>query len=168
LALLGLELLRRSRLLPNLGDLLVAYALLFALAWSAALTFGRDYPAAARVRGINLAVGQAFAEHLHDDILVLTDFADFTWHLIDQHHKVRIAGLSHDRRDTIALVRHHLAAGHPVYFAGSAYGAKMAFTSGYFEGYEGHLVHTLQVGRLPSVMLLGLQPARERAEVTRK
>lgn len=160
LALLGLELLRRTRLLPNLGNLLVAYGLLFAIAWSAALTFGRDYPASARVRGINLAVGQAFAEYLHDDILVLTDFADFTWHLIDRHDKVRIAGLAEDRADTVALVQHHLEAGRNIYFGGSAYGAKMAFGTGYFQGFEGKMVHTLQMGGLPSVVLLQLRPVQ--------
>lgn len=157
LALLGLDLLRRTRLLPNLGNPLVAYGLLFAIAWSAALTLGRDYPAAARVRGVNLTVGQAFAEHLHDDILVLTDFADFTWHLIDRHDKVRIAGLAEDRADTIALMQHHLDAGRNVYFGGSAYGAKMAFGTGYFQGFEGRMVHTLQMGGLPSVVLLQLR-----------
>lgn len=158
LALLALEVLRRSRLLPSLGHLLVAYGLLFAVAWSGAVTLGRDYPASAHVRGVNLAMGQAFAEHLQDDVLVLTDFADFTWHLIDQHDRVRIAGLSGQHQpETEALIQHHLQAGRRVYLAGSAYGARRIVQSGYFQAFRVTLIRTWDHGGLPSVALLELE-----------
>lgn len=156
--LLAFELLRRTRLLPNLGDQLVAYLLIVALAWAGAVTFGRDYPASARVRGINLMIGQAFGDLMQDDILVLTDFADFTWHLLDRHDKVRIAYIAGDsRQDTEGLVDHHLQAGRKVYIAGSAYGARAAVQSGYFNAYRVQLIHTWEMGGLPSVALLGLE-----------
>ncbi len=155
--LLVLELLRRTPVLPTLGDRLVTYLLLFALAWSGAVTFARDYPASARVRGINLMVGQAFGDLVEGDSLVLTDFADFTWHLLDRHDKVRISYMSEDREAMEALVNHHLEAGRKVYVAGSAYGARGAVQSGYLQNFRVQLIHTWDLGGLPSVALLGLE-----------
>lgn len=158
LGLLGLDLLRRSKVLPSFGDHLVAYSLLFAIAWSGAVTLGRDYPAAARVRGMNLDIGEAFGDLLQDDILVLTDFADFTWHLIDRHEGVRIAKISSKRQAEVeALALHHLQAGRKVYLAGSAFGAKGAVQSGYFQAFRITLIRTWDFGGLPSVALLGLE-----------
>ena len=158
IVLVFFELLRRSRLLPSLGGPLVAYALVAALAWSSAVTFGRDYPTSARVRSNNLQVAGVLAPFFHDDMLLVTDYPDICWDLLDRFERLRIAyPLADEWASFEGLAKHHLAAGREVLMATSSYGAEKALRSGVLAPFDVAMVHSWQSGGRPTLVLLALR-----------
>lgn len=160
--LLLLEGLRRTRLLPTLGGPLVAYGLVFALVWSGAQAFGRDYPASARVRSNNLLVSQVIEPFLHDDILVLTDYPDICWYLIDRFDKLRVGSLLEGSQASFeGLVRFHLGERRDVYLATSAHGAQRILQGGVLSGFEVEMINSWQSGNRPTLVLMKLHLSQE-------
>lgn len=158
LVLLFFELLRRSRLLPSLGGPLVAYGLVAAMAWSAAVTFGRDYPTSARARSTNLQVAGALVPFLHDDVLLVTDYPDICWDLLDRFDRLRIAYPIEDEWESFeGLAKHHLAAGRDVLMATSSHGAEKALRTGVLAPFEVAMIHSWQSGGRPTLVLLALR-----------
>ena len=95
----------------------LAYLLLFAMAWSGAVGFSRDYLESARHRAMNWSAAEVMRPLVRDHSIIFTDRADMCWGLLDHVEELRIAEPWRDNYGDFAhLVRFHLDTGRSVYF----------------------------------------------------
>ncbi|MEM8997981.1 MAG: hypothetical protein AAGF23_24585, partial [Acidobacteriota bacterium] len=115
LGLVTLELFARFSK-ASLSDRLLPWGLLFAFAFSGALTFSRDYPTSAREREQFMEVTRFIQPHLESPALLFSDGADIMWGLLDQVDDIYLARPTNDAYASfVSLVRTHRGDGRRAY-----------------------------------------------------
>ena len=161
LGLVALEALRRLGWLPSLGKASVCYFLLTAAAWSGAMAFGRDYPASAALRASNLSQADVLGPYIQDHSLIVSDFVDSCWKLIDEVDDLLIATAAGGSAPSInGLIRFHLNQGRKVYLAYSPHTLRQHLAGGLADLFEVKELDSWQFDRRPPLLLfeLGLKP----------